>query len=305
MTSPKSPLSPRLQDLIKSIDNSPVVSVARVKDERDDLLVTCKSGRRHLLRIEDGPIPLLRQKWAYEQLRQGGVPCPRVEATIEPDSDVPNGCLLISWIEAVPSSEIIRREGQGEKSHALCRELGRALRRLHHVNVAGPVPDFIFKHTRAGAYQRMEDFVGQLREAELIDKDFEGRYRRLFEKYAATIPAELTTTLCFTDTHFSNIIVYDRPNPGVAGFVDMEEIGVGWPMWDFTNWECWGMRFGLSWTRDHILEGYGEIDMEMYRFALLVRLSRPFTFVGSTREQIIRAVESEDIGNFKLERLYQ
>ena len=45
--------------------------------------------------------------------------------------------------------------------------------------------------------------------------------------------------------------------------------------------------------------------MEMYRFALLIRLARPFTFVGSTREQIVNAVASQDIMAFDVGELYQ
>jgi len=76
-------------------------------------------------------------------------------------------------------------------------------------------------------------------------------------------------------------------------------------MWDFTNWECWGLRFGLGWARQHILEGYGGIDIDGYRLALLIRLSRAFTFVGSTREQIVRTVETGDLSQFALDQLYQ
>jgi hypothetical protein len=88
----------------------------------------------------------------------------------------------------------------------------------------------------------------------------------------------------------------------VVAFVDVEEIGIGWPMWGFTNWECGGMRFGLGWTREHVLAGYGQIDMTAYRLALLIRLSRPFTFCGSTGEQILRTVEARDLEQLNLMR---
>jgi hypothetical protein len=39
--------------------------------------------------------------------------------------------------------------------------------------------------------------------------------------------------------------------------------------------------------------------------ALPIRLSRPFTFVGSTREQIARAVEHQDLLYFESEELYE
>ena len=105
--------------------------------------------------------------------------------------------------------------------------------------------------------------------------------------------------------HFSNVLVYDTVEPTVAAFVDVEEIGVGWPMWDFTNWECWGMRFGLGWTRKYVFEGYGDVDVMAYRLALLLRMSLPFTFVGSTREQIVNAVELRDLSQFDPEQLYR
>ena len=75
-------------------------------------------------------------------------------------------------------------------------------------------------------------------------------------------------------------------------------------MWDFTNWECWGIRFLGGWTRTHILQGYGSVDMDMYRMAVMVRLARPITFTGSTRQQIERAVDAQDIAAFDLDALY-
>jgi hypothetical protein len=42
-----------------------------------------------------------------------------------------------------------------------------------------------------------------------------------------------------------------------------------------------------------------------YRLAPLIRLSRPFTFVGSTREQIINTVEHQDLSLLDLEALYE
>jgi hypothetical protein len=45
--------------------------------------------------------------------------------------------------------------------------------------------------------------------------------------------------------------------------------------------------------------------MDAYKLALLIRLSRPFSFVGTTREQIQRAVAVQDLRCFDLERPYQ
>jgi hypothetical protein len=101
-----------------------------------------------------------------------------------------------------------------------------------------------------------------------------------------------------------SVLVYDRKESTVAAFVEIEEIGVGWPMWDFTDWECWGMRFGLGWTCRHIPEGVGEIDVRGYRLALLIGLSRPSAFVRSTREQIINTVKHQDLSLLDLEALY-
>ncbi|MDF1513305.1 MAG: hypothetical protein P1S60_05805 [Anaerolineae bacterium] len=60
----------------------------------------------------------------------------------------------------------------------------------------------------------------------------------------------------------------------------------------------------INWTRAPILRGYGPIDMDMYRMAVLVRLSRPETFVGSTRAQIEKAVAAQDLQVFELDNLY-
>ena len=66
----------KLRDLVRSVDDSDVVSVHRLKPERMDLVVACASGRKHLLRFEAQHVSLLRQKWGYERLAGGGIPCP-------------------------------------------------------------------------------------------------------------------------------------------------------------------------------------------------------------------------------------
>jgi hypothetical protein len=127
----------RLRDLVRSVDRTDIASVDHLKPERRDLLVVCASGRAHLLRLEAHAVSLLRQKWGYERLREGGVPCPEIEAFLEPDAgDDASGCLVLSWVDAIPAAHIIEREGPGERTYALCRKLGRALRELHSYRLA-------------------------------------------------------------------------------------------------------------------------------------------------------------------------
>jgi aminoglycoside phosphotransferase (APT) family kinase protein len=298
-------LHDQLRDLVRSVEVSDIASIDRLKPERRDLLVTCASGCKHLLRLEDHAVSLLRQKWGYERLREGGVPCPEIEAFLEPDGDDGSGCLVLSWVDAVPAAHLIEREGPGKRSHALCRKLGRALRGLHSVPVTGPVPEYVSVHTREGARTWSRQCFAGLRAEGMVDASFEDGANRLVDVHLHLIPDPYPRFLCFTDMHFYNVLVRDGTEPEVAAFVDIEEIGVGWPMWDFTNWECWGMRFGRGWTREPIMAGYGDLDMLAYRLALLIRLSRPFTFVGSTREQIVRAVEAQDLAQFELDELYR
>ena len=59
------------------------------------------------------------------------------------------------------------------------------------------------------------------------------------------------------------------------------------------------------WTRKYILQGYGPVDMDLYRMAVLVRLSRPDTFVGTTRQQVESAMAEQDINVFDLDELYK
>lgn len=79
---------PRLIELIGSIDDSRITDVTRLKKERQDLLVSCESGRKHLIRFEEKHICLVHQKWAYEKMRSGGIPCPEIEAFVEPEKDI-------------------------------------------------------------------------------------------------------------------------------------------------------------------------------------------------------------------------
>ena len=289
---------------IARVDSTEIASAVRLKKERRDVLVTCASGARHLARFEDDPRSLLRQKWAYEQLRLGGVPCPRVEAFIERGGVGGEDCLLLEWIEAESAATALARMGRSARGAELCRELGKALRSLHAVQVQGKVPDHVFRSTRAWAREFVEGQIAKLIEGRSVDAAFREPYLRLLLPFADRIPDPPLPNLCFTDMHFHNVLVSNGDAPRAVAFVDTDEIGIGWPYWDFTNWEVWGLRFGLAWTREHILGGYGDVDLSLYRFALLVRLSHPKTLVGSARELAIRAVERQDIDSFDLDALY-
>jgi len=297
-------LSRGLADVIRSIDASDIVSARPLTANRRDIVVSCASGLDHLVRFEEEHVSLLRQKWGCEQMQRARVGCPRVEAFLPPSEAFPSGCMVISWLPGIPADHLIRRYGPGEAGYQLCRMLGGALRRLHTTLVHGPIPDYVFVQDRASAHRFMTSCLDQLRQEGLVDAAFKRKAVRLLEPYLERIPDPYPHTLCFTDMHFHNVLVADADPSEVVGFVDVEGIAVGWAMWDFTNWECWGLRFGLSWTREHILTGYGPLDLEMYRFALLIRLARPFTFSGSIREQIVDAVESQDLRRFDLARLY-
>jgi len=299
-------LDARLIKLIGSIDDGKITNVTRLKRERQDLLVSCESGRKHLIRFEERHISLVHQKWGYEVMRSGGIPCPEIEAFVEPEKGLPEGCMILSWIDAIPAAEVIRREGRNEKSMKLCHKLGRTLCDLHSVRITDPIPDYVFISNRQVAYDWARGAVKGLLEHYLIDQAFAERFLALADKYAESIPDPIPHNLCFWDMHFYNIIVYDTEEPEIAGIIDVEETGVGWPMWDFTNWERWGLYYEDSWVRKPVLEAYGEIDMAMYRFAVMVRMSQhPEIFTGAIKEQVTRAVDAQDIMSFDLDKLYQ
>ena len=93
----------RLRALIRTIDDSEILSVNRLKPERADLVVACASGRKYLLRFEEQHVSLLRQKWGYEQLMAGGNPCPKVAGFLEPDDDYPVAvCCSRGWMRCPP-----------------------------------------------------------------------------------------------------------------------------------------------------------------------------------------------------------
>ncbi|MAF09481.1 hypothetical protein CMK11_03430 [Candidatus Poribacteria bacterium] len=295
-----------LRDILRSVDASDISSTQPLKEGRDDIVVTCASGSRHLVRLEGLHDSLLRQKWGYEQMRRAGLPCPVVEAHVEPCQEFPAGCLVLEWLEAVPASAALREHGDGPVTHEMCRELGALLRSLHDVTAYREVPAYIFddRGGHGGLYDCLEQFVGHSVRDGLVDARFLDDARSLVDRYASRVPDPYPYKLHFTDMHFSNALVASVADPRAMGLIDIEEITVGWQMWDFTSWESWGLRFGNSWAREHILAGYGEVDMELYGVALLLRLAHPSTFVGTTREEITRAVESGDIGDFRLGNLY-
>ena len=175
-------LNARLIELIGSIDDGKITNVTRLKKERQDLLVSCDSkgyylfdqtfskslSRKHLIRFEEKYIFLLHQKWGYEIMRSGGVPCPEIEAFVEPEKALPEGCMVLSWIDAVPAVEIIHREGRNEKSMKLCRKRGEVLRSLHSIQIAGPIPDYVFISDRQVAHDWARGTAKGLLEHNLI-----------------------------------------------------------------------------------------------------------------------------------------
>ena len=296
---------PRLIELIGSIDASRITNVTHLKKERQDLLVSCESGRKHLIRFEKKHISLIHQKWAYEKMRSGGIPCPEIEAFVETEKDIPEGCMILSWIDAIPAAVIIGREGRNERSMKVCYKAGEVLKSLHSVQIDGPIPDYVFISDRQVAHRWSRRAAKSLLEHDLIDQAFAERFLALADECAQSIPDPVPHNLCFWDMHFFNIIVYDTEEPEIAGIIDVEETGVGWPMWDFTNWERWGLYYGDAWVRDPVLEAYGEIDMAMYRFAVMTRMAQhPEIFTGTIREQVTRAVDAQDIMAFDLDKLY-
>ncbi len=296
-----------IADLLRSVDASGISSTRPLKDGRDDVVVTCASGSRHLVRLEAHHDSVLRQKWGYEQMRRAGIRCPTVEAHVEPCDEFPGGCLVLEWLDAVPAIDALRRHRDSRVGSDMCRDLGALLRSLHNAEAHGDVPEYIFDDRlgRGGLYDCLEQFVGHSVRDGLVDARFMGDARSLVDRYAPRVPDPYPPMLHFTDMHFSNVLVESADDPGAAGLIDIEEITVGWQMWDFTSWESWALRFGHSWAREHILHGYGELDMELYGVALLLRLAHPSTFVGTTRVEVTRAVQSVDIGDFRLDRLYQ
>jgi aminoglycoside phosphotransferase (APT) family kinase protein len=291
--------------VIQSIDDTEIASAIPLRRRNQtDLLVTCASSSKHLIRYESQHVSVLRQKWAYEQLLDHGLPCPKIEAYVPPSSDFPEGCLVLSWLDAVPAGDIIGREGPGFMSFGVCRDMGRLLRDLHAVRVVGVVPDYVFTSTRQGTRNFAVQCMRSLEVESLVDAEFSVRFLDLVAPYIERIPDPAPQKLYFSDMHFGNVLFYDEDPPRIAGFVDVEELGVGWPLGDFTNWECWGIRFFGGWARQHILQGYGAVDMDMYRMAVMVRLARPITFSGSIRYQIGRAVAAQDINAFDLDALY-
>jgi aminoglycoside phosphotransferase (APT) family kinase protein len=228
-----------------------------------------------------------------------------VELWIEPGELLPNGCLVVQWLDgAVPAGDILEREGKNAHTLLLCEKLGQALQQLHSAEVQGVIPDFIGRADRANALWYGQSKARILREVGLVNEAFERKFVALVEKYVGRIPDPHPPTLCFQDMHFSNILVATDSEPEVAAFIDVSETVVGCPLWDFTNWERWELLYHHPWVREPVLEAYGEIDMELYRFAVLVRFAESHDlFQGAIKEQISRAVEAGEAMAFDLDQL--
>ena len=178
----------RFIELIASIDDGKITNITRLKKERRDLLVSCNSGRKHLIRFEERHISLIHQKWAYEKMRSRGIPCPEIEAFVEPEKDIPEGCMVLSWIDAIPVAEVIYREGRNERSLKVCHKVGEVLKSLHSVQIDEPIPDYVFISDRQVAHRWSRGAVKGLLEHDLIDKVFAERFLDLADKYVQLIP---------------------------------------------------------------------------------------------------------------------
>ncbi len=72
----------------------------------------------------------------------------------------------------------------------------------------------------------------------------------------------------------------------------------------FTNWERWELSYGHAWVCTPVLEAYGDIDMAMYRMAVLIRYTEYHDlFPGEIGNQIRRVVNTGDPMAFDLDRL--
>jgi len=294
----------QVEVLVSSIDPSGIVSARALKPERDDQVVICESGRRYLVRFAREYLTLTHEKWGYDALRQAGLPCPRVEAFVEPCEAFPEGCMVVEWLEAVRAAHVLERDGRTDQSLLLCERLGKAIRQLHSAPASGTPPRRPGLPSRERALQSGRERSAWLREVGLIDAAFEKKLVALVEKYAPRIPEPEPRTLSFGDLHLGNLLVYDRGEPTVAGFVDADLVSVGWPMWDFTNWERWELFYEHAWVREPILAAYGPLDMELYRLAVLLRFAGHHeVFPGSFCQQMTNAVESGDIMAFDLDKL--
>lgn len=293
----------RIRESMSTIDSSGIAQIEVIKPEREDLRVFCKSGRKYVLRFDDDPNATMRQKWGYEQLAKNELPGPRVLAVLQKGKPFEKDCLVTEWLDAMTASQALDRFGQARDTQEMCRQIGRTLKQLHEVRVTN-LPDYVWRNNRKTFEDAVRNFPLQLENAGLAQKDFGKDLAGLSAPYLDLIPLDTPDTLCFSDIHFSNVLVGEDNPMEIVGIIDTEEMGAGWPYWDFTNMECWGIRFNRNWTRKYLLEGYGPVDMDLYRFAVMLRLCRPDTFKGQIKARALQAIKAQDVSKFDLDTIY-
>jgi len=296
--------SANLAALIATIDPSGIEEQVQLSRERGDCVIRCTSGKMHHVRFGIPREPLRNEIWGYHAFRDAGVPCREIEKVVDPCDEFPDGCLVASWIEGITAAQFLEREGETDASRQLCVTLGQALWHMHSAEATGEIPSWVGRSDRDNFIKYGTGQAKGLRRDGLVDAAFERRYIGVVERYAERVPEPCPRTLYFGDMHFSNIIISDSSAPEVIAFIDLAETGVGWPLFDFTNWERWELSYSHAWVRTPVLEAYGDIDVEMYRMAMLIRYTEYHDlFSGEIGNQIKRVVDTGDPMALNLDKL--
>jgi aminoglycoside phosphotransferase (APT) family kinase protein len=199
------------------------------------------------------------EAWAYERIRERGVPAPRVLAVDATCTTFPTPYVILEQVSGVPLSD---PSLQGRGREALLRESGELLRRMHAVEISGYglLDEELYVRTgrvsglhqtwRPAVLRRLHWGLPYIERLALLDRSEVMATHRALDRHAAVLDALWPSRLLHGDFQNKHVFV-DPSTTRITGFIDFGNRESGDVAWDLA-------RFCLREGGDlkHLLEGY-------------------------------------------------
>lgn len=241
------------------------VDVMRHGANNQVFAVTTEDGRQLVIRTstQQDRDKFTSEAALFDKLRKAGLPVPQVVALDTTRKIIPGRVLSVT--ERLPGTSLPRSFEKENMSPELLKQLGEALRKIHHLAVDRGY-GFI-KTNGEGSYNRWDKFVlepfdptkfkkltesGQINPADIDAAIAIGRSR-------AGVLANVPRRLLHGDFGMGNIL---HEGDRLTGIVDLENAKSGDPIWDIALFMIYEeARIGGSQGLKAFLEGYGKPNL--------------------------------------------
>lgn len=240
------------------------------------------------------------EAWAYERVRERGVPAPRVFAVDTGGTLFPTPYMIMEMVSGTPLRE---RSVGGARRPELLRHVGELLRLIHGIGLEGygPLDEALYVRTgrvrglhdtwRPAALRRLHWGLPYLEQHGLVDRSEALAIQRCLDHHQDILDAAWAHCLLHGDFQTKHLLADSRALR-ITGIIDFGDLGAGDAAWDLA-------RFSLRDGDDlhDLLQGYEpdpggrealQIRIPFYRFIHRFMIARWF----HERGQVERARES-------------